>query len=176
MKKPTPPGRAFETALTEQFKLYAARGICRVEKVEPPTVMRCIGPGRYKPVHLENPFLDFIGTWTAERGRTLIIEAKSTSEPRLACPADNGIKAEQLVAMERWQDAGAFVALLWEYRTPDSADVRIVTPAIARAAKAVHARASIAWDQAIRIPNGLPHQLYTIDFMTFFKQLALAGH
>lgn len=174
MKKPN-PGKDFEAALRQQFAVYAVRKLARVEKCDPPSAMRCVGPGRFKPVLLPNPFLDFVGTWTARGGRMLAIEAKSTRDPRLPCPADNGIKAQQIAAMNEWKAAGAFVAVLWEYRTEDSADIRIVTlDTIAQTV--AKGRASIAWADAIPVPTGLPHQCITVDFLTAFNQLAQAGH
>lgn len=172
-KRPN-PGKDFESALAKQFAIYEVRKLARVCKCDPPSAMRCIGPGQFRPVLLANPFLDFVGTWTARNGRMLCLEAKTTREARLPCPADNGLKAEQIAHLREWAAAGAMVAVLWEYRTEDSADIRIVTLDIIDRT-AAKGRASIAWDDAISIPPGLPHECITTDFLTALNQLAQAG-
>jgi len=168
------PGKDFEAALVKQFAVYEVRKIARVKKSDPPSAMRCVGPGQFRPILLENPFLDFTGTWTERGGRMIQIEAKSTAEPRLACPADNGIKAAQIAAMREWQDAGALVAVLWEYRREDFTEMKIVTLDIIDRTRA-KGRASIAWADAISIPSRLPHECITADFLSALKQLAQAG-
>lgn len=82
----------------------------RIKKVEQP--IRIFG-GR--TIHLENPFLDFVGVWTERIGRAVFFEAKSTLKDRLPL-GNNGLSDKQLDSLHRWRVAGAVAFLLWEHR------------------------------------------------------------
>lgn len=108
-------GTEFEEILHTQHDAYAARGVASLEKVTQP--IKVFGPpGRQKVIHLANPFLDFVGVWKERDGRAIFLEAKVTSQPRLALADDDGLKTHQLNALQRWHDAGAAVGLLWHHR------------------------------------------------------------
>lgn len=108
-------GKSFEGLLETVCVHYAAKGIMRLKKVEPPT--RIIGGGHFKRIiFLPNPFLDFVGTWTERAGRAVFIEAKSTSEPKLPLGSDGGVTAKQVDALRDWHGAGAAVGVLWEVK------------------------------------------------------------
>lgn len=169
-KRPN-PGKDFEAVVKLQCGAYEARGLATIRKVDPPSAMRCVGPGQFRPVLLENPFPDFLGAWKQRRGQMIALECKSTAEPRLPCPADNGLKPAQIAALNTWAAAGAMVAVLWEYRTEHAAEMRIVTLEHIDTAKA-QGRASIAWADAMPIERGLRHECHTVDFLTAMIQLA----
>lgn len=103
-------GKAFEKALERTIIQYQSRGIMRLKKVDPPT--KSFGGGRI--IHLENPFLDYVGCWTGRGGRAIFIEAKSTKKPTLAM-GSSGISDKQLDALRHWSNAGAAAFLLWQY-------------------------------------------------------------
>jgi len=107
-------GRGFEKSLQTICAIYEERGQAYFEKCEPPT--RTVGWGASrKVIYMGNPFLDFNGTWTAEGGRAIHFEAKSTSEPVLPCGDKGGFSKSQREALSRWRRAGAGAFLLWEY-------------------------------------------------------------
>lgn len=107
-------GRAFEREMELTCKGYEQARIATIEKVTPPT--RTVGGGRsMRVIYMANPFLDFIGVWTANGERPVFIEAKSTSNHLLPIGADGGLTANQCVAMQRWENAGAVVGLVWQF-------------------------------------------------------------
>lgn len=144
-------GRQFQTLLETIHAAYEARGIALMRKTDPP--VRVMGsPFKARVIFMENPWLDYAGTWGANNGRAIIIEAKATTEPTLRIipegKAGAGIKHTQLVNAERWRDAGAAVAFLWHY----NAEIRIFTPAMVRAA--LTERKSLRWMDVHKIPQG----------------------
>lgn len=121
-------GSEFEKILTTIFDGYKSRGIATVEKVEMP--VKVFGPPKARTViFLENPWLDFSGTWTVMGGRHLVLEAKATQEPRLAIGAA-GITPEQMTNLLAWHDAGAAVAVLWYHQQ----QIRVITGETLKAA------------------------------------------
>ena len=144
-------GRQFQALLETIHSAYESRGIAMLRKTDPP--VRVIGsPFKARVIFQENPWLDYAGTWGANDGRAIIIEAKATSEPTLRIIPEGkdgaGIKHAQLVNAEAWRDAGAAVAFLWHY----NAEVRIFTPAMVRAA--LTDRKSLRWIDVHKIPQG----------------------
>lgn len=103
-------GKAFEKELEKVFAEYQFRGIMRLAKVDPPT--RIIGPGRI--VYLENPFLDYCGSWTKRGGRAIFIEAKSTKQDKMSVGKESGLRSQQWEQMRHWNRAGAVVFMLWK--------------------------------------------------------------
>jgi hypothetical protein len=152
MKKTHTPGQDFEKRIKDICDLYEIQGIARLRKVDPPT--RILRPPGRKPItiHLESPYLDFVGTWIEKGGKTIMVECKSTEEPRLAILAEkqkgSGIKHSQLENAFAWEKAGAAVGFLWHH----NGQVRMVTPSMV-AAHAT-ARKSIPWLEAHRVPPG----------------------
>lgn len=144
-------GRGFQSLLETVNAAYESRGIARIRKTDPP--VRIMGnPSKARVIFQPNPWLDYAGAWTANDGRTIIIEAKATSEPTLRIVGEGmtgaGIKHAQLVNAEAWRDAGAAVAFLWHY----NAEIRIFTPAMVRAA--LTDRKSLRWLDVHKIPQG----------------------
>ncbi len=144
-------GRQFQSLLETIHSAYESRGIARLRKTDPP--VRVMGnPAKARVVFQPNPWLDYAGTWGANNGRAIIVEAKATSEPTLRIIGEGmtgaGIKHAQLVNAEGWRDAGAAVAFLWHY----NAEVRIFTPAMVRAA--LTERKSLRWIDVHKIPQG----------------------
>ena len=133
LKKST--GSEFQKLLEAVFEGYEKRGMARLRKVEMP--VKVFGPPqKRKVVFLENPWLDYAGTWTELGGRMLIIEAKSTEGQRLEI-GEGGITSKQMDNLQAWHRAGAAVAIVWHCR----GDVRVITAATIRAAAIMDAKA-----------------------------------
>ena len=107
-------GRAFQKEIEMTAKVYAITGNATLAKVDPPTRVFGAGAAR-RMIYLANPFPDFVGAWTAEGGRALFIEAKSTKTHRLPFKRHGGLTLEQYSALMRWHFAGAAVAVVWQY-------------------------------------------------------------
>lgn len=103
-------GREFEKRIADSLALYQANGWMRIKKVEQPIKMF----GR-RVIHLKNPFLDFIGSWTERFGKMVAFETKSTSVPKLQTHS-GGLTEAQIDAMRLWTRAGAVTFLLWDYK------------------------------------------------------------
>lgn len=105
-------GRGFEEQMSKTCAAYFHARVMRLEKCEPPARI-LYKPGGRDVIFLENPFLDFVGTWTERSGRAVLIEAKSTSEPRLSLGGK--LTDKQIEWLERWHLAGAAVGVVWEF-------------------------------------------------------------
>lgn len=145
------PGQSFERRIEMICDHYRSAGIADIRKVDPPT--KTFGQGKNrKIVHLANPWLDFVGSWRAQGGRMIQLEAKSTEEPTLAIVKPggktSGITYNQQMNARRWADAGAAVAFLWHWR----GDVRLVTPTMVEAQ--LTQRMSLRWIDAHPVPPG----------------------
>ena len=158
-------GTEFEAHVALVCDCYRAQGRADITKVEPPIKTLFIGPGKTKVIHLENPYLDFIGAWTERGGRALHIEAKTTQAPRLAVGADNGISADQIANLKRWHNAGAAVGVLWEH----AGQVRFVTLTAIDHAREIEERASVQWSKAYPIPQG--EGFVSFDFLAILAVL-----
>jgi hypothetical protein len=65
---------------------------------------------------LENPFLDFCGTWSEMDGQALHFECKVTKSHRLPIHVTHsGISVNQASAMYAWSRAGAAAFMLWRF-------------------------------------------------------------
>lgn len=112
MKKNT--GKFLEQLITTIGNAYEAHRILKLAKVDPPSfVVR--KESRYQAFFKRNPFVDYIGSWSKRGGRTLAIEAKSTSKPTLALCCEGGLRENQYINLHAWQNSGAAVGVLWEY-------------------------------------------------------------
>ncbi len=159
-------GKTFEALLTRIFTAYEDRGIATLRKVDPPT--RVVGkPPRQRVIYLENPFLDYVGVQRAT-GRALFIEAKSTMEPRLEIGTEKtegrGLSLPQINNMERWNQAGAGVCVLWGYGDA----IRLVT--LQQIHRSAVTRRSVPWDDAWHIPQGPGFIIY--DFLPLLCAVA----
>lgn len=127
---------------------YRLQNIAKIHKVSPPSIV--IYNPVLRVVMLENPYLDYIGTWTSRDGRTISIEAKSTEKPSLTICQDGGITDRQYAALHAWHQSGAAVGVLWGYQER----IRFVT--IAALTSQIQAGVKhIKWDQVQPIPTGL---------------------
>lgn len=107
-------GRRFEKELEIICTKYAGNGWMRLKKVEQP--IKTFGPPQARCViHLLNPYLDAVGTWTERGGRMVTFEAKSTIKPQLRL-GDGGLSANQMTNIHLWDHAGAVTFLLWEFK------------------------------------------------------------
>jgi hypothetical protein len=160
-------GRGFQKLLQTVVEAYEVRGVATLRKTDPPVRVLHQPGGRQKVIFLSNPFLDYIGTWTARGGQTIVIECKSTREPVLRLVEDEkvgaGIKRKQLNAALAWQRGGAAVAFLWEY----NGAVRIVSPAMVEARWLD--RKSLLWADAHKVPQGEGFILF--DFLACLAAL-----
>lgn len=142
-------GKQLQETIAACAAYYAHRGIAKIHKVDPPC--RIVGAGfKRKTIYLENPFVDFIGTWAARGGRTIALEAKSTEKPTLPVSQDGGVTAKQLAALQDWRDHGAAVGVLWEY----GEDIRFV-PLDAIRSQLDAGIKHVKWEHARPVPEGL---------------------
>lgn len=148
-------GREFQKEIELTAGAYNARRIAYLRKVDPP--VRIVWPfdpkqGRkvQRVIFQTNPFLDFVGVWTARGARALQIEAKSTASHRLAFNGDAGFKSSQWGAMKTWRNAGTACALLWRW----AGRVVLFTPDQLLAVEASRAK-SIRHEDGLPIPRGL---------------------
>lgn len=155
-------GKWLQDEIDAIAKDYQRRGILTLKKVDPPT--RVIPGPRPKVIMLENPFLDFIGTWTERQGRCLVLEAKSTEEPKLTICNSGGLSERQWNALHAWETAGAVTGVLWGYR---EAEIRFVPMAALRAQWRSEAK-HIKWENATPIPRGTG--FCTWDFAAVLRQ------
>ena len=141
-------GRGFQDELKLTAEGYRRAGIAKLEKVDPPT--RMVGGGKFrKVIFLENPFLDYVGVWTAHHGRALFIEAKSHESGRLPINASGGVSTTQWAALMAWRVAGAAVAVLWRRR----GEVRLWTPEMLLAEDTLGHK-SLVFEGGLIVPQG----------------------
>ena len=114
-------------------------------------------------IYQPNPFLDFIGVWTALGGKPLFIEAKSTSGHRLSFGSGGGFSEGQWSATHRWRSAGAACALVWEF------DERVVlfTPELLLVAQASGAK-SLKHEDGLPVARGVGAIVW--DFLPVLEQ------
>lgn len=143
----TNTGKPFETCLAHVFDAYRACGVMDVRKVEPP--IKILQRGSVKAViFLDNPFLDYIGSWRERGGRMIALEAKSTATNHLAVGKTGGVTARQWQALTDWSSAGAAAGIIWEC----PAGVFFVP--LGQAAKAANNRARVTPEFGIKLPPG----------------------
>lgn len=143
-------GRSFEDIVERINLQYQRKGMMRLKKVDPPTRVF-----KGTVIFLENPFLDYAGVMTMERGRAVFIEAKSTSVARLAIGGRGGVSDKQIGALDAWEECGAIVGVLWGYQD----EMRFVSR------KMIHAvlqseNASLKWSEAEPIARGKGFIIY----------------
>ena len=158
-------GTTFEDHVAICCDVYRAQGRADITKVTPPSRCLFIGPGRQKTILLENPYLDFVGTWTERGGRAIHLEAKTTQAARLPVGNDAGVNAEQLANLDRWHRAGAAVGVLWEH----GSEVRFVSLTALQHAREVEERVSVRWEKAYQIPPG--EGFLSFDFLAVLSKL-----
>lgn len=149
-------GKQLEKILEHVHAIYRRTGKADLEKVDPP--VKVVGRGRV--IFQSNPFLDYIGAQAD--GRLICIEAKSTDGGRLPCGGKNGLTANQIAAMRRWQATGALVGCLWycfEFQ-----ELRIVT--LADIDITLEHRKSVTWETAQPIPD--PE---TFDYLAKLREI-----
>lgn len=159
-------GKGTEDLVKIMGEIYESQGRAVLRKVDPPTrTIRIAG----KPVviQLDNPFLDFVGTWTERAGRMLVIEVKSTKVARLDVGKDSGVNAKQLAALHAWEKGGAAVGVIWMC-DERSREMRFVSLQRIEACRA-EGRASVPWKDAYNIPQGMG--LLTHDFLAILSAI-----
>lgn len=138
-------GKQLEKLLDVIHLEYRIRGIADIEKVDPP--VRVLGGGlKRRVIFKENPFLDYIGA-IRDTGQLVMLEAKSTEKPVLACGGKNGLTAKQIENLQRWEAAGAIVGVFWYCR--EAKDAKLVT--LADVQITLDHRKSVTWETAQEI-------------------------
>jgi hypothetical protein len=141
-------GRGFQDELKRTAEHYRRQGIAKLEKADPPT--RLVGGGKFrKVIFLANPFLDFVGVWTAHHGRALFIEAKSHESGRLPINTSGGVSTTQWAALMAWRAAGAATAVLWR----KAGEVRLWTPEMLLAEEALGHK-SLVFEPGLLVRQG----------------------
>jgi len=104
-----------EQAVADMATRYYRDGKAHIEKHDPPS--KVVGrPPRI--IYLENPFLDFHGTFWPDTetvpavARSIVFEVKSTKDKALAFDA-RGLKPKQCAALHRWHVNGSLTGVLW---------------------------------------------------------------
>jgi len=158
-------GKTFESRILAISKLYEEQHLLRLRKVEAPTLTLGRKPST-RTIYLENPFLDFVGTWTAREGRAVFIECKSTSDKarRNLSLGKGGLSDNQIAALESWTRAGAVAFVLWEC----CGEVRLVTNWIIQKALQSEKR-HIAWADAYPVEQGKGFIFY--DFLLAMERI-----
>lgn len=88
-------GKAFEERLDRTFEYYKARGYAQVDKTpEPMKVLRSLDKGRFIACFLKKAQPDYKGT--VKGGRSVMFEAKYTTQPRMAQDVVNEAQWEYL--------------------------------------------------------------------------------
>lgn len=147
-------GRAFQKEIERTGGGYHSRRIASYRKVDPP--VRIVWPydarvGRkvQRVIFQTNPWLDFVGCWSARFGRALLLEAKSTATHRLPFKRSGGLTEEQVSTIKTWRLAGAATAVLWQW----SGRVVLFTPEMLVAADGAGAK-SLVFEGGIPVPRG----------------------
>jgi hypothetical protein len=141
-------GKALEARIMTAVNIYGRRELLLMRKVDPPSFTRYVG-GKTVTTLTQNPFLDFVGTWTERSGRALFIEAKSTAEPRLPFGGDACVTIQQMEALRSWSHAGAAVGIIWEHQLFHAfVSLDDLHNAAGRGRK------SLDWDSAAKISEG----------------------
>lgn len=170
----TNTGKAFEKEIEGVLVQYQAKNLLRMKKVDPP--LRYIG-GRV--LHLANPFLDFIGSWTERGGRMVVMECKSTrpktgaqlpfmevlAEARLPL-GDGGLTDRQRDSLGRWHDAGAAAFVLWRHGNRETA--LIPWPVIWTVDRRMDRR-HLLWGDGVPVQAGTG--FVTVDFLAAMRRV-----
>lgn len=149
-------GKPFEAEVERVLGHYRSRGVMRVCKIDPPTVIR----GKLV-IQKENPFLDYVGVWTACGNRSLMIEAKSTKEPHLPF-GNGGLSENQQDAMRHWHHAGAVVFVLWRHAETTAL---VTWPHVETVIRT--GRRSLPWPTGYLLEQGEGFELF--DFATVMR-------
>lgn len=158
----TKRGREFESILARICDCYRQSARAKIHKVDPPS--KVVGRGSSaRIIYGENPFLDFIGTWSERGNRSLMLEAKSTSKHLLAIDTKKGgLTRNQITSMISWRKAGTVTALLW-YRS-DLREVKVITLETIEFAVENGAR-SLRWEDFSKCSKGRDARV-PFDFLT----------
>ena len=159
-------GKDLEKRIADIAKIYEAQERALIHKCDPPS--RTINvKGKTFTTLLKNPFPDFVGTWTENGGKALLIEAKSTKHPRLPIMCKSGgVTIDQIKHLTHWHHAGAAVGIVWEHELHwRFVGIRQVHETLLLK-RGNQPRRSIKWDEAEVIPqNGM-------NYMDFLKNIS----
>ena len=166
MKRNT--GKDLENRIAKIAQIYEAQGVAVLRKCDPPSRTFNIN-GKNITTLLKNPYPDFVGVWAERGGRTLMIEAKSTKEPRLPIMGKSGgVKKEQVDSLMLWESFGAAVGVVWEYDLHWRFVSLELINKIANEKRGKNYRKSIRWEEAQAIQqNGMNY----MDFLEIISEI-----
>lgn len=166
----TNTGKGFEARISAINKAYETQNKALLRKCDPPS-FSVVKNGQVRHQLLKNPFPDFVGVWTANNGRALFIEAKSTKEPRLALMGKSGVTANQCASLFSWYEAGAVACVLWEHKSIwKLVTIKAIQKVLAEK-RGNNFRKSIRWDEAIPIPIKPQYGTLTCDYLAVLNEL-----
>jgi hypothetical protein len=113
-------------------------------------------------IFLPNPHLDWVGAWTERYGRALMMETKSTSEPRLGLGSK--LTTTQIEWLLRWHHAGAAVGVCWEFVGHGVGFIPVGQ--IDQTLKT--GRKHLKWEEVRPVKQGMGFILY--DFVPYLRQ------
>ena len=143
-------GQAGEDLLELIHDGYKQAFTAKIEKVDPPVKVVRSGPKVVRAIMLENPFPDYLGTWTERDGLTLAWELKHYSKALLPLGQKKaGVTADQLDLLDRWHASGAVTGVLWlrdrELRLATFDSILAVLET---------GRKSLKWDDQVKVRRG----------------------
>ena len=149
----TNTGKGFEARISAVNNIYETQRKALLRKCDPPS-FSTVKNGVVRHQLLKNPFPDFVGVWTANRGRALFVEAKSTSEPRLGIMSKSGgVSINQCASLFAWHESGGAVCVVWEHKLYwKLVTVKMIQKTLTQK-RGNTPRKSIRWDEAIPIPQ-----------------------
>lgn len=167
----TNTGKEFEKEMERTFGYYQSNRIATVRKVDPPVRLiyyadKVTGEKKTRAIFLPNPFLDFVGSWSARHGRALFVECKSSAAHRLPLRPGH-LSDDQVNAMKTWRLAGAAVCILWQW----AGRVALITPEMVIGAKG-RGEKSIAFEGLPLVPRGEGSCIW--DFLPILEGICFA--
>ncbi len=161
-------GKTFEKEIVTTADAYARANLATLRRVDPPVRVMWLpdkaNPGKrtQRVIFQKNPYLDLLGVWTANGGRMILVECKSTATHRLPFRRESGLSDDQFTAIKSWQKAGAAVALLWKWADA----VCLWSPQMLHAADVGGAK-SLLYADGIHVPRGTCFVVW--DFLPVLK-------
>ncbi len=110
-------GKAFEREIETTCEELERLGLAKIKKADPPVKVMGSDANR-RVIFLENPFLDFVGSYRKADGswHPVQFECKQTSEPKLAVGVKSGgVTEKQLNALLSWAGHGWNVFVFWKH-------------------------------------------------------------
>lgn len=157
-------GDALEAEIELICSGYLQQGVAKIHKVDPP--IKIVRRGKSAiGIPQPSPWVDWLGCWTAQGGRTVHFESKNTGQPRLPLLTKDGLKESQWDNLVKWHRAGALTGVIWGHQG------RMKFISLATIAHALEqGDRSLKWRHHQLIPRGAG--LVTWDFLAAAAELA----